>query len=322
MDITFHYPPELLSLLVDTIPLLCRSKDDVLLFFKGAGVPPDVTEDLATRVREDRQNIGKYEIARSVLTRLNEKGESTLRERREVLKRITQYEDFSTCWPQDQLKAKGLVAEIRRVVNVKDSFVRMQIERDEERKKYQAAQQARLEEIRRRKASLAEIKCDLFALFTEDNPQKRGKALESVLNRLFALDGILVREAFTLVGNDGEGVIEQIDGVVDIDGELYLVEMKWLSHPAGVDDVSRHLVRIFTRGQARGIFISASDYAEPAITTCRKSLQRVVVVLCRLEEIVRLLEQEANLKQLFKAKIRAAIVDENPWFEPLGESAP
>jgi len=29
----FHYPPEILSLLVDTIPLLCRSKKDVVLFF-------------------------------------------------------------------------------------------------------------------------------------------------------------------------------------------------------------------------------------------------------------------------------------------------
>ena len=38
-DITFHYPPELFSLLVDTIPLLNRSKKDVLLFFRGAGVP-------------------------------------------------------------------------------------------------------------------------------------------------------------------------------------------------------------------------------------------------------------------------------------------
>lgn len=39
IEIIHHYPPEILSLLVDTIPLLCRSKNDVLIFFKGAGVP-------------------------------------------------------------------------------------------------------------------------------------------------------------------------------------------------------------------------------------------------------------------------------------------
>jgi hypothetical protein len=37
---TYRYPPELFSLLVDTIPLLCRSKRDLLLFFRGAGMSP------------------------------------------------------------------------------------------------------------------------------------------------------------------------------------------------------------------------------------------------------------------------------------------
>ena len=321
MNIIFHYPPELLSLLIDTVPLLFRSKKDVLLFFKGAGVASDLTNDLAIRVKQDRGSINKYEIARTVLTRLNEKGESTLRERREILKRITEFEDFSTCWPEDQLKAKGLVAEIRRVVNVKDSFTRMHMEQEDERKKRQAEQQAKLEETQRRRSKLSSVKTDLFSLFGEQNSQKRGKALEGILNRLFEASGILIREAFTLKGSQGEGIIEQIDGVVEIDGELYLVEMKWLNEPLGVSDVSQHLVRVFSRGHARGIFISASDYTEPAITTCKESLQKAVVVLCKLEEIVRLLEQESNLTDLLKAKINAAIIDKNPLHEPTGRGA-
>ncbi len=128
MDIVFHYPPELMSLLIDTIPRLCRSKRDVLLFLKGAGVRDALTSDLAARVAEDRDSVTKYEIVRVALTRLNERGERTLRERREILRRVTDFEDFSTCWPEDELKAKGLVGEVRRVVNVKDSFTRMRQE--------------------------------------------------------------------------------------------------------------------------------------------------------------------------------------------------
>jgi hypothetical protein len=45
MDITFHYPPDLMNLLIDTLPLLCRSKEDLLLFFQGAGVPRAATSD-------------------------------------------------------------------------------------------------------------------------------------------------------------------------------------------------------------------------------------------------------------------------------------
>ncbi len=313
-DIIFHYPPELLNLLIDTIPLLSRSKKDTLLFFRGAGVASDVTEDLSKKLREAPDTIKKYEITRTILIRLNERGEATLQERREILKRVTEFEDFSTCWPADQLKAKGLVGEIRRVINVKDSFTRMHIEQEEEKKKRQAEQQAKLAEAQQRKALLSEVKRDLFSLFTEQNRQKRGKAVESVLNRLFKISGILVREAFTLTGDHGDGVIEQIDGLVEIDGELYLVEMKWLKEPIGVSDVSQHLVRIFNRGNARGIFISASDYTEPALKTCRESLSRAVFVLCRLEEIVRLLEREGDLKEWLKTKIKAAIVDKNPLF--------
>ena len=48
-DITFHYPPDLFNLLVDTIPLLNRSKRDVLLFFRGAGVHAEMTCDLSQK---------------------------------------------------------------------------------------------------------------------------------------------------------------------------------------------------------------------------------------------------------------------------------
>jgi hypothetical protein len=318
MDPIFHYPPELMNLLIDTIPLLCPSKKDVLLFFQGAGVGRALTGDLAGRVRTDPDTITKYEIARTVLTRLNEHGDRTLRERREILKRVTEFEDFSTCWPRDQLKAKGLVAEVRRVVDVKDSFSRMRQEREAERMKHQAEQLDQLAQVQRRRDELAAIRRDLYSLFGEQDAQRRGRSLEGVLGRLFRMADILVRESFAIKGKDAEGVVEQIDGVVAIDGEYYLVEMKWWDQPLGTGDVAQHLVRVFNRGQARGILISASGYTEPALAVCRESLTRAVVVLCKLEEVVKLLEQEADLKQFLRQKIEAAIIHKNPLYEPLG----
>ncbi len=53
-------------------------------------------------------------------------------------------------------------------------------------------------------------------------------------------------------------MVEQIDGVIELDGELNLVEIKWWSVPLGAGEVSHHLVRVFNRGHLRGIFISAS----------------------------------------------------------------
>jgi len=319
MDITFHYPPELFELLVEAIPRLFRSKKAVLLFLQGAGVSSDMLGDLWQRVETDRANIHKYELVRTTLTRLNERGEATLRERREILKRVTEFEDFSTCWPNDQLKAKGLVAEIRRVVDVKDSFTRMRQEVEKERKKRRAEHEARIQAIREKQAELANIKDDLFALFgiPDGQSQKRGKLLESVLNRLFDFSDMLIREAFELVGDEGEGITEQIDGVVEIDGYLYLVEMKWWKDPLGTAEVSPHLVKVFNRGHAGGILISKSGYTQPAIRTCKEALTQKILVLCELEEIVMLLEQQMDLEDFLKRKINAAVIEKQPLFKPL-----
>lgn len=318
MDTTFHYPPELFSLLVDTIPLLCRSKKDVLLFFQGAGVKKQVLNDLWLRLNTDPNNINKYEIVRETLTRINELGESSLTERREILKRVTEFEDFSVCWPNDQYKAKGLVYDIRHIVNVKDSFTRMNIEREKERKTHQAEQKAKIRRIQQKKARVEKIKNDLYSLFSisDEQSQKRGKLLEEILNRLFEENNILISEAFELVGDSCEGIIEQIDGVVEIDGYLYLVEMKWWNKPLGKGEVSQHLVRIFNRSHAGGILISQSGFTKPAVTTCKEALSQKIIVLCELEEFVKLLEKEGDLKDLIKAKINMAVMEKKPLYKP------
>jgi hypothetical protein len=315
-EIVFHYPPELTQLLVQTIPLLCPAKRDVFMFFKGSGVGDSVRADLEAQVRNDRDSINKYEIVRAVLERLNAKGEAALRERREILRRVTEFEDFSTCWPNDQLKAKGLVAEISRVIGVKDSFTRMKQAQEEERKLRVTEQQNKVRAAGQRRAALESIGSELGRLFQETDPVKRGKALESVLNRLFGIEGISVREAFVL-RVDRQGIVEQIDGVVELDGELYLVEVKWWHLALGPGDVAQHLVRVFNRGHARGIFISASGYTGAAIASCKESLTRAVFVLCALEEFVLLIEQQTDLRLFLKEKITAAIVDKNPYHRPL-----
>lgn len=315
IDITFHYPPELMNLLIDTIPLLNRAKKDVFLFFQGAGLSGALMTQSHDRWRRDANSISKYEIVRQVLAELNARGEPCLRERREVLKRVVEFENYSSCWPADQLKAKGLVAEIRSVVNVKDSFTRMANERDTERQQRMVSIEAAHRSVRQKDSQIARLKDELFGLFSETNRQKRGKALEGVLNRLFETYGILIREAFALKGDDGEGIIEQIDGVIELDGHLYFVEMKWWDTPLGVPEISQHMMRVMFRAESRAIILSASDFTTPAVSTCKKALQQKVVVLCTLKEVVMLLERRGNLVEFIKRKVHAAQIDEAPFVE-------
>ena len=321
-DITFHYPPELFNLLVDAIPALNKSKKDVVLFFGGAGVPEDLLKDLAQRVTADPQNIGKAEIARTVLERLNKRGEVSLRERREVLRRVVEFTNFDACWPNDQMKAKGLVASVRDIVNQKDAFTRMNQAREEERQ----ARLAGVEQEKRAKLQRAQkidaAKQDLYALFAAAlTPQQRGKKLEAALNNLFAAFGISVSEAFHLVGDDGEGIVEQVDGVIELKGAFYFVEMKWYKDPVGKAQIAEHLVRLMGRDQARGLFISASDFTDPAVHTSREFLQHKLIALCHLEEIVSTLERQQDLSDFLNQKVQAAVVHKNPYFRPFDVKA-
>jgi restriction system protein len=317
-DISFQYPPELLNLLVDTIPLLCRTKRDVLLFFRGAGVPEAGLAGPRQRLKETPTEINKFEIARSVLIYLSERGERTLRERREVLRRVVEFSNFDSCWPKDQLTAKGLVASVRDVVNQKDAFTRMNQAREEERQMRLAKEHEQGAARRERKAKIESAKAEFYSLFAENlSAQARGKMLEAALNNLFKAYGILIKEAFHLVGSDGEGIVEQIDGVIEVNGLLYFVEMKWYTTRIGVPEISQHLVRLMSRAEARGIFISASEYTDPAILTAREFLQHKIVVLANLRELVRLLEQQGDLAEFFTKKVQAAQIHKNPYFELL-----
>src|SRR5689334_11004032 len=116
----FHYPPDLFDLLVEALAKLNKSKKGVLLFLRGAGV-----DEVDRIVRKNPHSTNKFEIARNVLTKVNARGDSGLRPRREIIRRVVEFEDFSNCWREDQMEARGLVAAIRDAVNKKDSFTRM-----------------------------------------------------------------------------------------------------------------------------------------------------------------------------------------------------
>lgn len=321
MDEAFHYPPELLELLIEAIPRLCRSKQDLLVFLRGAGVSDASLAPYTELLRTKKEEFVKFRVVRDVLVELNAFGDSGLRVRRELLKRVVEFEDFSVCWPDDQAAARGFVGQVREIVNVKDSFTRMRIEKDEERQRRVADQQAKQAALEKHRTEREAIRKDLFALFGGHDPQKRGKELESVLNRLFSSSGLLVRDAFVVTGKNNEGVVEQIDGAIELDGLLYLVEMKWWSTPIGAGEVAPHLVRVFGRGgQVRGIFISYSEFTEPAIAQCRDAIGRGgIVVLATLQEIVRLLAEDRDLGTWLKLKVGKALLEKEPYSRPVFE---
>ena len=98
-----------------------------------------------------------------------------------------------------------------------------------------------------------------------------------------------------------------------IDGEVYLIEMKWLKPPVSVDDVSRHLVRVFNRCSVRGIVVSATDFTGPAEKVCAEALTQRVVMLATVEELLVLLRERRDLVELMREMLQAAMLDKKPF---------
>jgi hypothetical protein len=310
----FHFRQDLLEALVVAIAHLNKGYTSVLNFFRGAGVPPSMMAAEAERVAR-KEKISKFEIARNILVRLNEAGNSgaAIERRRIVARRVAEWENFNTCWEDKVLEAKGAVAEVQRIINVYDSFTKMKQVRDAETSTRLRAKDAERQALAARVEEGEKLRRELYALFGTTNPQKRGKALEPVLNRLFAWAGIGIREAFSVVHDETGKELEQIDGVIELDHRFYLVEMKWEKEPLGTDQVVKHIGRVFMRknsGDIRGLVVSASGFTEPAIINMKNAKGSGAFVFgCTLFHIFRVLEERSELKDFFKDRVVAADVD-------------
>ena len=121
LDRSYHYPPDVLELLVDTIPRLIKSKAGLLDFFEQAGTPEELIAEWRTKLRQDRMSVSKYHLARGVLRGLNALGDEARPVRHQVLSRLARHADFSAGWEDDRGRAEELVSRIRELAGETDA---------------------------------------------------------------------------------------------------------------------------------------------------------------------------------------------------------
>ena len=310
---SYHYPTELLTLLVDTIPLICRSKRDVIQFFQAAGVPSSIWTPWSSKLSMNPGEIKKHEIARAVLNAVNQ-GESNplLRARRELLKRLVEWSDFGVCWPNDRERAELFVRRIRELVDQKDAFTRINKEREAERERTRPARREQMEDLEKKRSERQRAKAKLFAVFAESDPWKRGTLLEAAINDVFKAHGILIKESFVLRTEDGQ-IREQIDGAIELESHLYLVEVRCREAATGAEDIARHLSRVQYRSGARGIFISVSRFTEPAEVAFIEAHQSRVHIALQFHDLVPVLEEDLPLAPFLHQRVQSAILQKNPF---------
>lgn len=315
VDVVHHFPSDLFEALVDGLPLLVKGKSALINLFRGAGAPAETLSAVQKTVAANRDSIRKHEIARQVVEHLNKGGDrpAYLRARRELLKRVVEWEDFSTCYPENVLKAKGFVAGIRQRIEMKDAFTRMAQAREAELESHRKRQDQQAKEAANRLGQAEAIHREFNQVFTISEPARRGRALETVLNRLFMHHGILVRDSFCVRNPESGRVTEQIDGVVELRARLCLVEVKFCGDPPGAPEITHHIGRLTLHGgNADGLYVSANGFASTAIATVREAVAaKYVIGLCSLADFVPVFEGRCDLEQFLRERLEASILKDD-----------
>lgn len=168
------------------------------------------------------------------------------------------FPDFDRLEKKDRLEKQRDAAQA--VANLKTSLEKESSARDEV-----ATTRRKIDEYREKsqrqasfKASLGNLKKTYLALTQQqENLQELGRALEKLLNDLFALFDLEPRLAYS-------SNVDQVDGSFRLDTDDYLIEAKWTQKPLGRDQADIFVQKITRRGKlAVGLLVSINGFSEP-----------------------------------------------------------
>ena len=122
-----------------------------------------------------------------------------------------------------------------------------------------------------------------------DTPQERGFAFEKYLHSLFLAFSLKPKGSFRVEG-------EQIDGSFELKNEVYLLEAKWTSKPAGKSDLVIFNEKVGSKSSfSRGLFISLSDFTSEALSSF-SSGREVRIILMTVQDLAIALSKKYNLE--------------------------
>lgn len=150
---------------------------------------------------------------------------------------------------------------------------------------------------RRRRYQLANVARALNALATVGSDQARGYAFELAMARLFKIEELTYEPAYRRHGT-------QIDGALELDGWIYLVEARWRRGRATWKDLDalRTNVKRSSR-QTMGLFVSVNGFTRGGIEVL-KSESDQAVILMDAGDIGAVLLDRIRLETLVRAKAR------------------
>jgi hypothetical protein len=159
---------------------------------------------------------------------------------------------------------------------------------------------------------LDQLRAEFLELHALGDRQEAGLSLEHLLNDLFALFDLKPHAAFRVVG-------EQIDGSMDLAGDVYLLEAKWTTKQINESELLVFRGKIEGKSQfTRGLFMSINGYTNEALEAITKGKSPNFVMLDG-SHLYRVLEGHLRLNDLLYRAVRHLAETGEPYL-PMNET--
>ena len=142
------------------------------------------------------------------------------------------------------------------------------------------------------------LKRELIQLRDMD-PNPRGFAFEKFLRNVFTLFGLAPRSSFRLIG-------EQIDGSLQLDSEVYLIEAKWQQELVGAADLFVLQEKVAGKSAwSRGLFISYGGFSPDGLEAFSRGRSTNIIGM-NGEDLYFILDGKMSLVEAIRRKVRIA----------------
>ena len=137
--------------------------------------------------------------------------------------------------------------------------------------------------------------------------QSRGYEFQLFLEELFKVWRLNPRRPFRITG-------EEIDGSIELDNEIYLLEARWRGKKAERDDLIIFSNKIGNKSEwTRGLIISVNGFGEGALRYL-KSMGQINFIAMSGTELEHILSGKTDLIELLRKKVRLLAEEKGFYF--------
>lgn len=292
---------------IEAIATLVHIKRTMVeMILKPAGVPVEIYRPLLYRRDEiTGRALSKRQLAPLLLDAMENRPDcSTIL--RSIVEIAAQWSSFHLA--DDEFAARATVQKARDVLGTTELMEAREAERRE------IARKEGLARLERERAALVTKESQLLLMMFDelamsDDPQRRGFALQQLLNRTFDLHEIPVVRSFSR--NDGG---EQIDGAFKLEGWHYLVECRWRAKLADIRQLDGLTAQVGRSGrQTMGLFLSINGWSEHVPLLLKQNPEKSIILMDGYD-LRTVLAGDADLRDFLLAKVARLNLGAEPCF--------